>query len=179
LAPENLTTLAHFSVSSTMELANAADGIGAVSPPTSVNRALSVASARPAVMLALKLIVDDRCGRGLWRTDSVPRRRLESRQDFADRGNIRQCAGPRRSSHGQRLHLAGPDWTNRRRHSDDEGLDLSAKQIREGRRRTAIGHVNEIEAGHQFQKLGRHMHRRSDAGRSDIDLAGIGLGHTR
>ena len=70
----------------------------------------------------------------------------------ADRGNIRQYAGPRRSGHGQRPQVASPDWTDRRRHGDDEGLDLSAEQIRESCRRTAIGHVNEIEAGHQFSE---------------------------
>src|SRR6516225_10767862 len=55
LAPENLTTFAHFAVSSAMKVLNCADGIGSVSPPRSFNRDLISGSASPATILVLSL----------------------------------------------------------------------------------------------------------------------------
>src|SRR5262249_35249455 len=52
-APENLTTLLHFSVSSAMSLPNAAGEPGNVVPPRSANRALAPGSARIALISLL------------------------------------------------------------------------------------------------------------------------------
>src|SRR6516225_10382796 len=55
LAPENLTTFAHFSVSSAINLPNSAGVIGIGSAPRPLIRALSCGSARPALILLLSL----------------------------------------------------------------------------------------------------------------------------
>src|SRR5713101_9190935 len=52
-APENLITLAHFSVSSAMSLPKSAEEPGSTVPPRSANRAFSLGSARPALISAL------------------------------------------------------------------------------------------------------------------------------
>ena len=55
LAPENLTTLAHLSVSSAMSLPKSAGEPGKTVPPSSAKRAFSFASARPALISLFSL----------------------------------------------------------------------------------------------------------------------------
>src|SRR5262249_36309407 len=55
LAPENLTTLPHFSISSVMSVPKAAGEPGITVPPTSASRALSLESAKPALISMLRL----------------------------------------------------------------------------------------------------------------------------
>src|SRR6266436_1634917 len=57
LAPENFTTLAHFSVSSLKSLANSAGELGSTKPPSSANRAFSLGSARPALIAWLSVAI--------------------------------------------------------------------------------------------------------------------------
>ena len=128
-APENFTTFAHFAVSSAMKVLNCADGIGSVSPPRSFIRALICGSANPATMLSAEL-VDDCRGRAGGRTDSVPGRRLETRQRFGDGRDFRQHVGTFGDGHRQRPDFAGPDKADRGRDRDDEGLDLSGRTDR-------------------------------------------------
>ena len=53
--PANLITLAHFSVSSAMNLPKSAGEPASTSPPRSASRALSLGSARPALISLLSL----------------------------------------------------------------------------------------------------------------------------
>src|SRR5262245_64095363 len=55
LAPENFTTLAHFSVSSARSLLNSAGEPASTAPPMSARRALILGSARPASIAWLSL----------------------------------------------------------------------------------------------------------------------------
>src|SRR5215468_2118024 len=55
LAPENLTTLAHFSVSSAMSRPKSAGEPVSAVPPKSVSRALILRSARPVLISLLSL----------------------------------------------------------------------------------------------------------------------------
>src|SRR5262249_23789115 len=55
LAPENLITSAHFSVSVAMNLAKSEDEPGNTAAPRSANRAFSFGSARPALISLLSL----------------------------------------------------------------------------------------------------------------------------
>src|SRR5262245_42625583 len=55
LAPENLITLAHFSVSSAMNLPKSEDEPGNTAAPRSANRAFNLGSARPALISLLSL----------------------------------------------------------------------------------------------------------------------------
>jgi hypothetical protein len=55
VAPENLTTFAHFSVSSAMSCPNAAGEPGSRVPPRSPNRAFSFGSASPALTALLRV----------------------------------------------------------------------------------------------------------------------------
>src|SRR6516165_5897883 len=54
--PENLTTLAHFAVSSTMSLAKSAGEPASVMPPRSASRAFKLGSARQALISVLSLL---------------------------------------------------------------------------------------------------------------------------
>src|SRR5262249_17597236 len=54
--PENLTTLAHFAVSSTMSLAKSAGEPASVMPPRSASRAFKLGSARQASISVLSLL---------------------------------------------------------------------------------------------------------------------------
>src|SRR5215467_9782528 len=56
LAPENLTTLPHFSVSSAMNLAKSTGVIGIGTEPSSAIRALIAGSVRPALISLLSLL---------------------------------------------------------------------------------------------------------------------------
>ena len=55
LAPENLTTLAHFSVSLAISLPKSAGEVGNTPPPRSPSRALILESARPALISLFSL----------------------------------------------------------------------------------------------------------------------------
>jgi len=72
--------------------------------------------------------------------------------------------------------LAGADVRQRRRQNTEHHLHLSADQIGNGRRLTAIGDVDQGDAGHHLEQLGRNVKWRSDSGQCHIDLARIGLG---
>jgi hypothetical protein len=54
-APKNFTTLAHFSVSSAMNLPKAEGARGNASPPMSANRVFNFGSASPALISWLSL----------------------------------------------------------------------------------------------------------------------------
>src|SRR5215467_5423450 len=54
-APENLITLAHFSVSVAMNLAKSEDEPGNTAAPRSANRAFNLGSTRPALISLLSL----------------------------------------------------------------------------------------------------------------------------
>src|SRR5262245_11775194 len=56
-APENLTTLPHFSVSSAMSLPKPATEPGSTMPPRSANRAFNLGSASPALISLLSLLM--------------------------------------------------------------------------------------------------------------------------
>src|SRR5262249_18151288 len=55
LMPANFTTLPHFSVSSAMSLPKSADEPASTVPPRSISRALTLVSARPALISLLSL----------------------------------------------------------------------------------------------------------------------------
>src|SRR5262249_16887278 len=57
LAPENLTTLPHFSVSSAMSLPKSATEPGSTMPPRSANRAFNLGSASPALISLLSFVL--------------------------------------------------------------------------------------------------------------------------
>src|SRR5208282_5831152 len=75
LAPENLMTLAHFSVSATMNRPNSAGVIGMGSPPRSLSRALICGSARPALIVPLSLSM---MSAGVFRGAPMPSQALAS-----------------------------------------------------------------------------------------------------
>src|SRR5215472_19287023 len=74
-APDNFTTLPHFSVSSAMNLPNSAAVIGIGTPPRSSSRALIVGSARPALIASLSLSII--CG-GVFLGAPTPNQELAS-----------------------------------------------------------------------------------------------------
>src|SRR5262245_11547332 len=89
-APENLTTLPHFSVSSAMSLPKSATEPGSTMPPRSANRAFNLGSASPALIFAIELIND--LGRRVFGgTEANPRARLETRHEIANGRDIWEC----------------------------------------------------------------------------------------
>ena len=55
-------------------------------------------------------------------------------------------------------------------------VQLAAHEIGQHRRRAAIGHVHDVDAGHHLEQLASHVLRAAVAGRPQVELAGIGLG---
>ena len=115
LAPENFTTLPHFSVSSAMSLPKSAGVPASTAAPRSANRALSLGSARPA-LTALLSVSTISGGRARGRADAVPGTRLVARYEFADGGQVRQRRRACRGGHRQRAQPAGADVLERPGH---------------------------------------------------------------
>src|SRR5262249_167948 len=67
-APENLLTFPHFLVSSAMRFSKSGGEPASTLPPRSANRALSLGSARPALISALSFpMISDGVFLGAWR----------------------------------------------------------------------------------------------------------------
>ena len=88
-------TLAHFSVSSAMNLLKPAGDNANTVPPKSAIRAFSLGSARPALISLLSLSMSSR--RALWCTHAVPRAHLVAWDEFDHRRNVRQGSHPLRA----------------------------------------------------------------------------------
>ena len=73
-------------------------------------------------------------------------------------------------------NLAGPDVRDRVGHEVEVHLHSRSDQVSERSRCTAIGHVQDIDAGHDLEQLTRQMGGRPVAGRCHVEPAGIGLG---
>ena len=58
----------------------------------------------------------------------------------------------------------------------EQHIDLAGQQIGIDAGRAAIGHMHDVELGHELEQLARHVHRGAVAGRREGELAGIGLG---
>jgi hypothetical protein len=97
LTPANFTTLAHFSVSSTISLPKSAGEPTSGVPPRSASRASILGSARPALIL-----VDDFDRRALGRADAVPDARLVAWQKLAHSRYVRQRVRARRGRYSAR-----------------------------------------------------------------------------
>jgi hypothetical protein len=61
-------------------------------------------------------------------------------------------------------------------HDVEHHLYLSANEVGQGRARTAIRHVDHVDASHHLEQLAGHMAPGSVAGRRHVDLARIGFG---
>ena len=54
-------------------------------------------------------------------------------------------------------------------------LHLAAEEVGECRCGAAVRHVDDVDARHQLEQLGSHVKAAADAGRAEVDLAGICL----
>ena len=113
LMPANLTTFAHFSISSAMSLPKSAGEPASAVAPRSASRAFTLGSARPAFISLLSLSMISG-GVLLGRADAVPIARLVARHEIAHSRHVRQRLRARRRGHRQRAQLAGLDVLDRR-----------------------------------------------------------------
>ena len=105
-APETLTTLAHFSVSSAISLPKSAGGAGQRRAAHVGQPRLDLRIGEAGIDLLVEPI-DDLGRRVLGRANAVPRARLVARHELAHRRNVRQRLRARRGGHRQRAQLAG------------------------------------------------------------------------
>src|SRR5215831_13181286 len=101
--------------------------------------------------------LDDLGWRTPWHADPSPYARLVAWHGVADGRDIRQLIEPSLARHGQRTQRARSDVGKRGGQNVETDLHLSTEQINDHRRRAAIGHVNQIDAGHHLEQLARHM----------------------
>ncbi len=169
-------TLAHFSVSSTMSFSNSAGDIGAGTLPRSARRALIDLGVGEGGVDFLVEPVDDFGSRSLGRADALPGAGLEAGDEIAHGRHLRQRLRARRGGHRQRAHLAGFDGLDRLGQGAEHHLHLSADEVGERRRASAIRHMEHVDASQQLEQLSPDMGRASAAARRHADLARIGLG---
>src|SRR5215470_17095107 len=73
-------------------------------------------------------------------------------------------------------HLALVDQAERRRDVAEHELNMSGRNVAQGRHGAAIRHMRHLDASHALEQLGKEMVRRAEPGRSEGELAGLGLG---
>src|SRR5262249_20537342 len=111
-APENLTTLAHLSVSDAMNALKSAIASGIGSPPRSISRPLNCASASAALIILFSVATMDRwCSLG--RPDPKPCGSLVARQKLANCRQVWQYIRAHRAGHREAAQLAGSDEIER------------------------------------------------------------------
>ena len=158
LAPENLTTLPHFSVSSAISLPKSAGEPASTVPPRSASRAFMLRSARPALisLLSLSTISTD-----VFFGAPIPTQlaRLVARHELGHGRDAGQRVRARRGGYCERAQRASPDIPYRRDSGGEHDLHLPAEQIGERRSATTIRHVNHVDAGHHLEQLAGHMGR--------------------
>ena len=101
---------------------------------------------------------------------------LVARHEIGDGRQVGQQRRARRRGHRQRADLAAFDVRDRGRHGVEHELHLAADQVGHRIARAAVRHVHHVDAGHHLELLARHVDAGADAGRGEVELAGIGLG---
>src|SRR5262245_23118557 len=96
-------------------------------------------------------LLDDVSRCVLGRTETLPPAGLITRYELADRRNVWQNLQARCGRHRQRAELAGSDVLDRRSPAGEAQLRLSAEQVGESGRVTAIRHVGHARAGHHHK----------------------------
>src|SRR5262245_30327482 len=110
--PANLTTFAHFLVSSTMSLPKSAGEPAITVPPRSARRAFKPGSARPALIALLSFTM---MSAGVFLGPPMPAQKLAfvARHEIAHSRDVRQRVRAGRGRYPERTQLAGPDVSDR------------------------------------------------------------------
>src|SRR5262249_43101402 len=151
-APENLITLAHFSVSAAMRFPYSLGDSASTSPPSSAKRALIVGSARAALISRLSVsMISARVFFGA----PIPAHALVSKPGTKSPsvGTSGSPCQSRRGGHRQRAQPAGPDMFDGRRHVVEHDMHLSANEIGQRRGRSPIRDMQHVDAAHHFEQL--------------------------
>ena len=120
LMPANLTTLAHFSVSSAISFPKSAGDPGITVAPRSANRALILGSARPVLISLFSLSM---ISAGVpFPAYTAPVTCLEARYEIAHGRDFGQRFRARRGRDRQGAQTAGLDVLERRSHGADVRL---------------------------------------------------------
>src|SRR6202022_2752208 len=113
---------------------------------------LQLWSGETRIDLRIKII--DHLRRGVsWCANAEPRANLVVWHKFANRWQVRQCIGPSRCGYRQRSQLACSDVFKGGRQVVEYDVYMPCKQIRQRRRTTAVGHVEQVEAGQKLKQL--------------------------
>ena len=167
-------TLAHFSVSSAMSLPKSAGEPASTVPSRSASRALNLGSASAALISLLSLST---ISAGVFLGAPRPKHRacFVAGDELAHRRDVRQRFRAHRRGYRERAQRAGPDVLDRWCRVSKDDLHLPAEQIGERGRHAAIGHVQDVEAGHLLNNSPvMWVIRRCRP--SHVELARIGLG---
>ena len=119
--------------------------------------------------------VDDGLRRAARRDQAVPGVGFHVDAALFQRRHVRQIRRALGGRHRQDFHLAG---LRQRRHRDRRQaghLRVVADHRRDRRRRAGVGHVHDLRAGLERERLHGEMRQRAVADRGEVVFAGIGL----
>src|SRR5262249_38467934 len=104
-------------------------------------------------------LVNDLGWRLPGRTEAEPSACLEAWEEVTERCDVRQRLLTLRGRHAEGVQLARPDVFHRSAQGAEEDVNLSAKQVSNRRRVTAIGNVQQVDPGFHLEQLSGHMGR--------------------
>ena len=175
-AEASRTTRPHFSVSSARCSASccerAAERAGAHRGEALLHRRVGEDLVRDAVHAR-----HDRGRRALGREQREPGRRQQARlAELGGRRHVGQRRRALRRHHRDRAHLAALHLAGDAGDQLEHELDVAGDQVGRRGARRVVGHVDHLRAGLAHEELARQVHRAADAGRAEVELAGVRLG---
>ena len=171
--PVAVITFAYLAISSVTYFLNSLTGIATVSTPWPSSFVFSAGIGDAGADRRVQLL-DDLVRRAGGRAHAVPAGRRIARHEFGDGGNIRRGIRTRRRGDADGDELAGSDVLDDLHDRRKRDRNLSAEQI--GHVAALVRHLHHVGAGHHLEQFAGHMRPGADAGRRDVELAGIGLG---
>ena len=169
--PARLITSAHLAISALTNGSMAASGISMGTPASLAIRSFTAGSASPFLIWAYNFL-DNRLRRLFRRPESEPHIIFIARNaGFGDCGNVGHERRTLFAGDRERANGAAFDLAQCARQIVEEHWRLPRYDVGIGWRRAAIGHVREVNAGHQLEQLHRQMLSGAIAGRRVVDLA--------
>ena len=92
-------------------------------------------------------------------------------------GDVRRGFSARHGCHRERAQPTSPDVFDRRRRRGERHLHLSVEQVIQCRGDAAIGHVNQVDAGRDFEQLADQMVAAANTGEPKLILLGLALAY--
>ena len=96
--------------------------------------------------------------------------------ELGGRRHVGQRRRALRRHHRDRAHLAALHLPGDAGDELEHQLDLAGDQVGGRGARRVVRHVDHLRAGLAHEELAGEVHRAADAGRAEVELAGVGLG---